>query len=201
MILLPKVQIFTYYCIEISINKFNFFAMKRIIYFVLLTSYMGFAQQTGLIIENFGNVYRTEAPQLTFESDKEYKIIFDVFTDVTDTDKINPKLAAIADYLSIYSQNGFPKENLKATVLLHGAATKNALNNDAYKKLFNVENPNAELMKTLKEANIELYVSGKSYYGKVYEYEDKLPIINMSIPARAALRWYKKEGYQVINFN
>ena len=175
--------------------------MKRIIYFILLTSSVGFSQQTGLIIENFGNVYHTEKPQLTFENDKEYKIIFDVFTDDTDKNKINPKLSAIADYLSIFSQNGMPIENLKATVLLHGAATKNALNNTAYKKLFNSDNPNAQLIKALKDANIEFYVSGKAYYGRVYEFEDKLSEIKMSISARAALEWYQKEGYQIINFN
>ncbi len=175
--------------------------MKRIIYLVLLTSYMSFAQQTGLIIENFGHVYRTEDPQLTFESDKEYKIIFDVFTDDTDKNKINPKLTAIANYLDSYAQGGFLNKNLKVTVLLHGAATKNALTNDAYKKLFNVDNPNTELINTLKAGNAELYVSSKSYYGKVYEFKDKIPSIHLSISARAALLWYQNEGYKVINFN
>ena len=124
--------------------------MKRIIYFVLLTSYVGFAQQTGLIIENFGNVYRPGKTQLPFEEDKEYKVIFDVFTDNIDKNKVNPKLTAVANYLSTYTQEELPKENLKITVILHGFATKNALNDDAYKKLFNVENPNSTLIKELR---------------------------------------------------
>lgn len=190
-----------YSCTRIRNNNFKIFAMKRIIYFVLLTSYVGFSQQTGLIIENSGNVYRPGKTEFPFESDKEYKVIFDVFTDDIDKNKVNPKLATVVNYLSAYTQEELPKENLKITVILHGLATKNALNDAAYKKLFDVENPNSTLIKELKDANVEFYVSGKSYYGKVYEFKDKLPSIKLAYSAIATLKWYQADGYEVINFN
>ena len=162
---------------------------------------LGFAQQQGLIIEDFGKVYKVENADLEFDNSKVYKVIFDIYTDSPDLDKTNPLLKTVARYLQIHTQYGVPKENLKVAVIIHGVATKNVLTDEAYKKEFMTKNPNTELIKVLKEANVELFVCGQSYAGKGYEKEQKLPEVKMALSAMTALVWFQSGGYQFINFN
>jgi len=174
--------------------------MKKIIYVVLLlSSVVIYSQETSIIIGKFGKVYPTEKPGSSFETDKEYKIIFDVFTDWSTEDESNPKLQSIIDYLNRSSEQGVSEENMKVAVIFHGTATKNVLNNKAYQRIFNTDNPNTALIEKLREAQVELYVDRKSYFGNVYELEDKASNIRMAYSALAALMRYEKDGYLIVN--
>ena len=176
--------------------------MKRtIILLFLLCLTVGFSQRTGLIIENSGRVYKVDNPDVEFEKDKEYKVIFDVYTDSPKIDMDNPMLKTVARYLQIHTQYGILKENLKIAVIIHGVASKNVLSDEAYKKEFKVKNPNTALIKALKEHGVEVSVCGQSYAGKGYEAKDKSPNVKMALSAMTALVWYQTAGYQIINFN
>ena len=176
--------------------------MYKIIYLLLFgIGGLGFAQQQGLIIEEYGKVYKVENADLEFDNNKVYKVIFDIYTDSPDLDKKNPLLKTVARYLQIHTQYGVPEENLKVAVIMHGVATKNVLTDEAFKKEFKTKNPNAELIKVLKDANVELFVCGQSYARKGYEKEQKLPEVKMALSAMTALVWFQSGGYQFINFN
>ena len=174
--------------------------MKKLFLLIIsLTSIFCYAQKTGVILEKYGKVYSTEKPETTFDSIKEYKVIFDVFADKAADDEINPQLTAVTNYLKKSLQQGVPIENMKIAVIFHGTATKNVLNNTAYNKLFNIDNPNLALIKKLRSENVELYVDKKSYFGKVYELEDKSPDIKMAFSTQSALMRFESDGYQIIN--
>ena len=180
--------------------------MKKLLFLFILISFISInAQKTtttnGPIIENFGKVFQIENPDLLLEEDKEYKVIFDVYTDASKGEKINPLLNTVARYLNMHAQQGVSKENMKVVVIMHGVAAKSTLNNDAYQKQFNAENPNYELVKALKGANVELFVCGQSYMARGFEIKDKSENIKMALSALTALTKYQSEGYQLINFN
>ena len=160
-----------------------------------------YSQEKGIILENTGNVYRVDNPDLEFEKNKEYKVIFDVYTDSPNIDMDNPMLKTVARYLQIHTQYGIPRENLKIAVIIHGLASKNVLSDEAYKKEFKVKNTNTNLIKALKDNDIEIFVCGQSYAGKGYEAKDKSPHVKMALSAMTALVWYQTAGYQIINFN
>ena len=176
--------------------------MKRILFFLFLLNILVlYSQEKGIILENTGNVYRVDNPDLEFEKNKEYKVIFDVYTDSPNIDMDNPMLKTVARYLQIHTQYGIPRENLKIAVIIHGLASKNVLSDEAYKKEFKVKNPNTNLIKALKDNDIEIFVCGQSYAGKGYEAKDKSPHVKMALSAMTALVWYQTAGYQIINFN
>jgi intracellular sulfur oxidation DsrE/DsrF family protein len=176
--------------------------MKRILIFLFLLNILVlYSQEKGIILENTGNVYRVDNPDLEFEKNKEYKVIFDVYTDSPNIDMDNPMLKTVARYLQIHTQYGIPRENLKIAVIIHGLASKNVLSDEAYKKEFKVKNPNTNLIKALKDNDIEIFVCGQSYAGKGYEAKDKSPHVKMALSAMTALVWYQTAGYQIINFN
>lgn len=180
--------------------------MKNIVFFLFLVSSFLLKTQennvkTGPIIGNFGKVYQIENPDLLLNTNTEYKVIFDIFTDKSKEGSKNPRLNTVARYLNMQGQQGVPIKNMKIVVVLHGSATKNVLNDKASQKYFKVNNLNSELVDELKKATVELYVFGQSYIASGFKLEEKSPNIKVALSALTALVEYQSKGYQIINFN
>ncbi|MCF6349102.1 MAG: DsrE family protein [Flavobacteriaceae bacterium] len=180
--------------------------MTRILFLLILIGTISVnAQQTetkmGPILNDFGKVFQIENPDLLLKKDKEYKVIFDIYTDGSKGEKINPLINTVARYLNMHAQQGVPKENMKVIVIMHGAATKSVLSDTAYQKKFSTENPNSALIDALKEANVELFVCGQSYLAHGFDLNDKSSDVRIALSALTALVKYQSEGYQLITFN
>jgi len=173
--------------------------------FILIGTIFVSAQQTetkmGPILNNFGKVFQIENPDLLLKKDKEYKVIFDIYTDRSKGEKVNPLINTVARYLNMHAQQGISKENMKVIVVMHGAATNNVLSDTAYQKQFHTKNPNSSIIYALKETNVELFVCGQSYLAHGFELNDKSPNIKVALSALTALVEYQSEGYQLITFN
>jgi len=157
--------------------------------------------KTGPIIEGFGKAYLIENADLQLNKNKEYKVIFDIYTDKSKENEINPLLNTVARYLNMHAQHGILKKNMKVVVVLHGAATKSALSNNAYQNKFKSSNPNSELIQKLKNANVEVYVCGQSYLANGFKLDEKSDDVKLALSALTALVEYQINGYQLINFN
>jgi len=179
--------------------------MKHIILVYFFLSMLSIHAQektkTGPILKNFGPVFQIENPDLLLDIDKVYRVIFDVYTDPSKDGKQNPLLTTVARYLNMHAQQGVPKENMKIVIVLHGAATKSALNAESYQKQFNTENPNQELIAALKNVNVTLYVCGQSYLAQGFDLKDKSKNVKLALSALTALVKFQSLGYQLITFN
>ncbi len=157
--------------------------------------------KSGPVIKDFGGVYKINKPDLLLEKNKKYKVIFDVYTDGKNNKKLNSSINTIARFLNMHAQNNIKPEYLDIVLVLHGAATKNALSDDAFKKEFKIKNPNTELIKALKKADVKIYVCGQSFAYKGYQKKDMSKNIKLSLSALTALVEYQSQGYQLITFN
>ena len=181
--------------------------MKRLYFLIILLSSLSLsAQKTatkkGPILTEFGSVFQIKNPELILQKDKVYKVIFDIYTNPAKEDnKPNPLLTTVARYLNMHAQHGVPAINMKVIVIMHGKATKNALDTTTYFKKFKIENPNQKLMQALKDVNVDLYVCGQSYLAKGFELKNKSDIIKLSLSALTALVEFQSQGYQLITFN
>jgi intracellular sulfur oxidation DsrE/DsrF family protein len=175
--------------------------MKKVLFWLILASFSSVTAQKIEIIKNYGKVYTVDNPDLLLKTDTEYKVVFDIFTDNSNDDGVNPLLNAVARYLNMHSQQGVLLKNMKVVVILHGAATKYTITDLAFKNKFKKENPNSELLQELKKANVELYVCGQSYVANGFKVENKSSNIKLALSALTALVHYQSEGYQIINFN
>ncbi len=110
---------------------------------------------SGPILEEFGSVFSIPEPDLILDSEKNYKILFDIYTDQGGDSKINPLLNTVARFLNMHGQTGLSKEQMDVVVILHGAGAKNALNEEAYRKKFGRSNPNADLLQALDRIGVE----------------------------------------------
>jgi len=155
----------------------------------------------GPIIEGFGKVYKIENIELNLQKDKEYKVIFDIYTNSPKEGAINPLINTVARYLNMHGQNGISADQMKVAFVMHGAAAKDALTIEAYKKKFGIDNPNAKLITTLKKANVEIFVCGQSYKSRGFPIEGISKDVKLSLSALTALIEYQENGYKIINFN
>ena len=180
--------------------------MKNFLYIAILIAVSPVYGQkdiskAGPVIQDFGKVYHIENPDLNLQKDKEYKVIFDIYTNTKKEGAINPLINTVARYLNMHGQNGIAATNMKVAFVMHGAAAKDALSNEAYKKQFGVENPNAKLIAALKEAKVDIFVCGQSYKARGFPIEGISKYVKLSLSALTALIEYQENGYQLINFN
>ena len=102
---------------------------------------------------------------------------------------------------NMHGQNGIEAKNMKVAFVLHGAAAKDALSNEAYKKQFGFSNPNTELITALKKANVAICVCGQSYKSRGFPVKGISKDVKLSLSALTALVEYQENGYKIINFN
>lgn len=179
---------------------------KKIVITFLLISFLGLNAQTtkpktGPIIDDYGPAFGIKKADLKLEKGKEYKVIFDVFTDKSKEGKINPLIETVARYLNMHAQQGIKLKNMKVVVILHGGATRSALSNKAYEDKYGIKNPNSLIIKELEKADVAFYVCGQSLLFNKFDIEDVSEHVKISLSALTALVEYQSNGYQIINFN
>ena len=157
--------------------------------------------KAGPVFKDFGEVYAVKNADLLLDTNKKHKVIFDVYTDEKKSGKINPLINTVARFMNMHGQNGVPQENMDLVIVLHGAATKNALSDKAFKKDYKSKNPNTDLIAALQEKNVQIYVCGQSLLSKGYDAQDVSKNVQVSLSALTALVKYQEDGYQLINFN
>ncbi len=180
----------------------KYFLLVLILTFCVLDSYSQENKtKSGPVIKEYGQVFKIKKPDLNLEKSKNYKIIFDVYTDQKNNKKINASINTVARFLNMHAQNGVDPNDLDIVLVLHGAATKNALSDVAYQREFHANNPNTELIKALKKSGVKIYVCAQSLSHKDFQKEDLSKNVQMSLSALTALVYYQSEGYQLITFN
>ena len=173
---------------------------KIILLIVIAFSLQAHSQHKKTIAE-YGKVFSIDKPDLLLKKDKVYKVIFDVFKDSKKKSKKNPSIVTVARYIQMHTQQGVPVDNLKIALVLHGAATKNALNNSSYQNKYGKDNPNLALLSALKQANVDIFVCGQSLYAKGLNETNTSKSVQVSLSALTALVHFQSEGYHQINFN
>ena len=170
--------------------------MKNLIIFLTFVCYNLYAKN---LIEGYGTFKPVE--NTTFATPKKLKAVFDVYTSSDDSTKLNRGINTVARYLNMHFDAGVKKKNLKAAIVLHGKAGKDILNNKAYNKRLLSNNPNAELLKKLHTAGVQVIVCGQTVEFSEYKRNEILPFVDVSLSAITALVSLQKQGYQLITFN
>ena len=171
------------------------------IFIVLICTVNAFAQKgANPIIKNYGTIYEIEVA-VNPDSEIEYKIVVDLKTLQRDKESINPGLNNIARMLNLHGLGGVKPENLYVAVAIHGGATDVILNNEAYRKKYELDNPNLKLIDELKEAGVELYVCGQSLLARNYEHDEVNTQIKIGLSMLTVVTTYMHKGYHQMVFN
>lgn len=174
---------------------------KPVLLFIVFVISFQVQSQKKVSVADFGKVFQIENPDLLLQKDNIYKVVFDVYTDGKKKSKKNSSIVTVARFINMHIQQGVPAKNLKVALVLHGAATKNSLNDLSYLKKYGKKNPNSRLLSALKQANVDIFVCGQSLYAKGYKKENISKNVQLSLSALTALVQYQSNEYQLINFN
>lgn len=170
------------------------------IFIVLICTANAFAQKgANPIIKSFGTIYEIDGA-VNPDSEIEYKIVVDLKTLQRDKESINPGLNNIARMLNLHGLGGVKAEKLNVAVAIHGGATDVILNNEAYQKKYELDNPNLKLIDELKGAGVELYVCGQSLLARKYEHEEVNQQIKIGLSMLTVVTTYMHKGYHQMVF-
>lgn len=154
----------------------------------------------GPVIQQFGPVFDIPSPDLKTPLDATYRVVFDVASAADAPDAVNPRMEGVARFLNMHARAGVPRERMQLALVLHGAAGKDALDNDAYRKRFGVDNPNVPLLKALGDAGVQVYLCGQTAMSRGLPRAELTPPVQMALSAMTALVVLQEQGYRLIAF-
>ncbi len=152
----------------------------------------------GPAIEDYGPTYPINDRDVALEEGVIYRAVFDAATYSDDVTSLNSRLVSVARFINMHARNGVPVQNMDLAVVVHGAALKNVLNNAAYSKRYDVENPNLELLIDLHEAGVRFYVCGQSMVFGGVQKSELTSQAEVALSAMTMMTVLQGEGYALL---
>jgi intracellular sulfur oxidation DsrE/DsrF family protein len=142
------------------------------------------------LIKDHGGVFRIAGkPELPRGDSK-------VVVDVTAGDEeggVNKGFARAARFVNLFALGGV--KDFQMAIVLHGAATKEALSDEAYSRLFGKANPNRALIRQLRDAGVQILVCGQALNHAGYDPSQAAPEIDVALSAATAVINRQMQGY------
>ena len=170
--------------------------------FLLFLSFQLSASEpvTGPVVENYGPVFAVPEGSFNLDPTRKYRVLMDIGKGPDDPSAINRNIESAARFMNMHSRNGIKPANLELAIVLHGSGTRSALSDEAYSENFLVPNNNNDLIKSMSNAGVQIYVCGQSAAYNGYSKEDLLSEVSMAVSAMTVHVRLQQEGYQAILF-
>lgn len=171
--------------------------MKKtfLLFITLMTIQLSSAQEwTTPIIEGYGKIKEFKDVAVQPDASKKYHLVFDLKDD-RELDGINIGYFKIARLINMLGAGGVSADNINIVAAIHGGATFTALNNEKYKAKYEKENPNAEVIKLLKDYGVQFYVCAQATAARGIEANDLNPNTELGLSAMMVLANYQMDGY------
>ncbi|MBX2963628.1 MAG: DsrE family protein [Cyclobacteriaceae bacterium] len=152
------------------------------------------------VIKNYGGVFDIPAAVEKPDPTLEYKIVIDLAGGGNDPAVLNDYLNNIARLINLHSVGGVKNDKIKVVVAIHNQATYSIMDEESYRKKYNVSNPNLALYKELHEAGVELFVCGQSLIGRNIDQNAISPHIKIATSMLTVLTTYQLKGYAWFKF-
>lgn len=128
-----------------------------------------------------------------------YKVVFSVTKAAEKPADTSGALEAVARAVNLYVSAGVPLDHLKFVVILSGAMTDSALDDEHYKqKLGADKNPNLDLIRKLRGAGVDVAVCGQAVLGRKEQYEWIAPEVKVALSALTTITMLQHEGYALM---
>lgn len=153
---------------------------------------------TGPLIEAYGPTYSIDDRDVLLRDGFSYRAVFDLAAYPGEVTAVNVRLESVARFLNMHARNGVSVENMDLAIVVHGAAVKNLLDNDAYEARYKVDNPNLELLTLLLDAGVKVYVCGQSISFGGVEKSELADGVQVALSAMTMLTVLQSDGYALL---
>jgi intracellular sulfur oxidation DsrE/DsrF family protein len=127
-----------------------------------------------------------------------FKLLFNFTAWVNDSSarkKIDWGLAEIGRIINLHIAAGVPKENLDIVLVIHGASLNTLLTNENYRKKFNVDNPNLDVLKQLTVLNAKLIACSQAELYFNIPREQMISEVRNALSAQVVMSNYQLKGF------
>jgi len=152
-------------------------------------------RQDGPVIAPWGGTFDVPAGSFMPPADAEIRVKFDIGSPNDDPAKLNMKIDTVARFLNMHARAGLPASHVKAAIVMHTTAAKDALGNAGYKARYGVDNPNLPLLEALARAGVRIYVCGQSASSRGLKWDEIAPVAKVALSAMTAHALLAAEGY------
>ncbi|NNF11688.1 MAG: DsrE family protein [Gemmatimonadetes bacterium] len=152
--------------------------------------------QAGPIIESAGAVFQVD-PTLATPTDRDYRVAFEVAAPAASHDRLNVAFNTAARFLNMHGQAGVPVERLGAAIVVHGGASFELLDDNAYRERFGTANPNADLLRELIAKGHRVVLCGQSAASRGVPTDRLIEGVEVALSAMTAFLLLQDEGYRV----
>jgi intracellular sulfur oxidation DsrE/DsrF family protein len=148
------------------------------------------------LIKGYGAI--AVQPDVAQQPRKGAKIVFDITADAK-PEEVHKSLESVARYLNLNAQAGHAASDVRLALVVHGGATKVALNDKAYgAKTGAATNPNLALVRELKKHGVEVYVCGQSLARNKLPLADVAPEFTVAASAMTVNVNKQLDGYSYL---
>lgn len=145
------------------------------------------------LIKGYGAI--AVQPDVAEQPRKGAKIVFDITADAK-PDEVLKSLESVARYLNLNAQAGHAASDVRLALVVHGGATKTALNDKAFAaKTGGAANPNLALIRELKKHGVEVFVCGQSLARNKFPLTDVAPEFTVAASAMTVNVNKQLDGY------
>ena len=152
------------------------------------------------IVKDFGGIYEIPEATVLPDFDGTYKIVIDVVSGLSEADHLSPSLNNVARLMNLHGLGGVRRDQMQIVLAIHGDATTAILNNGAYRKRFQVDNPNLKLIEALKNAGVKLAVCGQSLLAHQIEPSTVTEEVEIALSMLTTVTTYQMSGYAFLRF-
>lgn len=156
--------------------------------------------EMGPILEAYGPTSAIENSDIPLPEGFVYKALFDISETNQKHDQYNRKIESVARFLNMHARNGVKPDNMKLAVVLHGAAVKDILTDEAYAKRHGYKNPNTDLIHQLAENGVKFYVCGQSVAFYEVKKSELSSDVKLALSAMTMAVLLQEDDYQLIPF-
>jgi intracellular sulfur oxidation DsrE/DsrF family protein len=148
-------------------------------------------------IARFGGIIRV--PDAAEPARRGAMIVFDITAD-SKPEEVNKGLESVVRYLNLNADAGFKPNEVKLALVLHGAATKAAVNDAVYAKFTSqTRNPNLELIHQLKACGVEVFVCGQSLARHKFSPSEVADEVTVAVSAMTVNANKQQDGYSYLS--
>jgi intracellular sulfur oxidation DsrE/DsrF family protein len=151
------------------------------------------------VIKSFGGIY--DIPEATVRpvADMKYQVVIDLVSGAADPDQLNPALNNVARMINLHAVGG-ATQKMEVVLAIHGKANDLVMRNGDYVDRYQVDNPNIELIKSLKDAGVKLTVCGQSLMYRKVAPEQVLEEVEIATSMLTTVTTYQLKGYAFLKF-
>ncbi len=150
------------------------------------------------VIKDYGGVHPRPDLPAGLAAGVDYKVIADVTQASPDHSKVSGSLVRLARLVNLMSYAGVPAAHVHIAAVIEGEAGYAAFSNAAYRKRFDVDNPNLALLHELKQSGVELMVCSQAMAENGIADGDISPDVEITLSALTDFAVYGARGYSYL---